>query len=166
MISGSVSVDSFFITGCELQPRCRSSRLSSDVSCRDFYLVLAVLHLCPGAHCNYVEIVYAFEACLSVVSCCSRGVQLSPQPRQYLPGFLPKVPSLWGFLTVAPESRAVPGQGELWGLSFPGQCSARLSEKPEHIAWAPVGPPSCRGPYNPHSLSDSGGFPPQCCSRQ
>ena len=92
-----------------------------------------------------MEIVDAFKAYLSVVSCRNCGVQLSPQPRQYLAGFLPEVPSLWGFLTVAAESRAVPGWGELWGLSLPGQCSARLSEKPQHIAWALLGPPSCRG---------------------
>lgn len=107
--------------------------------------VLAVLHLCSGAHFSYMEIVDAFEAYLSVVSCCNCGVQLSPQLRQYLAGFLPEVPSLWGFLTVAAEGRAVPGWGELWGLTLPGQCSARLSEKPQHIACALLGPLSCRG---------------------
>ena len=39
VISGSISVDSFFITGCEFQPCCLSSRLSLHASCRDFYLV-------------------------------------------------------------------------------------------------------------------------------
>lgn len=93
-----------------------------------------------------MEIVDAFEAYLSVVSCCNRGVQLSPQPRQRLAGFLPEVPSLWGFLTVAAGSRAVAGRGELWGLSLPGQCSARLSEKPRLSRALHPAEASCLGP--------------------
>ena len=53
----------------------------------------------------------------------------------------------------APSSSFVPQEASslgrtgpgLWGLTLPGQCSARLSEKPQHIACAVLGPPSCRG---------------------
>ena len=39
VISGSVSVNLSFIMGCEFQPHCLSSHLSSHASCHDFYFV-------------------------------------------------------------------------------------------------------------------------------
>ena len=91
-----------------------------------------------------------------MVFCCNRGVQLSPQPRQRLSGFLPEVPSLWGFLTVAAGSRAVPGRDELVGTVPPWSVLSKALRSLGSPRPSILQRPAAWGPCNPHTLSDSG----------
>lgn len=96
-----------------------------------------------------------FEACLKC------GLLLQPGGVPVIwqggicPSFLPKVPSLWGFLTVAPESEAVPGQGDYGDC--PSESVLSKGSRAGHRLGSP-GPCLAEVPIIPTDLSDSWGF--------